>query len=304
MYKIIGADSREYGPVTADQLRQWIAEGRANAQTRVQLEGNAEWKTVAELPEFSDTLHHASSQVEATSEEISARDYQIEIGACVSRGWELLKANMGTLIGGTVLVMVVQMAVGFVPFLGGVVGLIIGGVLNGGLYWLFLRALRGESGGVGDAFAGFSRAFVKLMLANIVVALLIGLFVAPGAACLVGGIVAHVHHNTTGLPFIIAGIVLLVAALPVAIYLSTCWIFTLPLVIDKLLDFGPAMKLSRRMVSKHWWTIFGLMIVCGLVAAAGLLACGIGLLFTAPIALGAMVVAYEEIFGARPTTAA
>src|ERR1035437_3047869 len=33
MYKIIGVDGREYGPATAGQLRQWIAEGRANAQT-------------------------------------------------------------------------------------------------------------------------------------------------------------------------------------------------------------------------------------------------------------------------------
>jgi hypothetical protein len=53
MYKIIGADGKEYGPITADQLRQWLAEGRANSQTRVLPEGATEWKTVAELPEFA-----------------------------------------------------------------------------------------------------------------------------------------------------------------------------------------------------------------------------------------------------------
>jgi hypothetical protein len=52
MYRIIGADEREYGPVTADQLRQWIAEGRANAQTRVLVEGATEWKPLGTLPEF------------------------------------------------------------------------------------------------------------------------------------------------------------------------------------------------------------------------------------------------------------
>ena len=52
MYRIIGADGKEYGPITAEQLRQWIAEGRANAQTRVLPEGTTEWKTLAELPEF------------------------------------------------------------------------------------------------------------------------------------------------------------------------------------------------------------------------------------------------------------
>ncbi len=52
MYKIIGADGREYGPVTADQVKQWIAEGRANAQSRAQAEGSTDWKTLAEFPEF------------------------------------------------------------------------------------------------------------------------------------------------------------------------------------------------------------------------------------------------------------
>ena len=52
MYKIIGADGKEYGPVSAEALRQWIAEGRANAQTKIQVEGSAEWKRLEELPEF------------------------------------------------------------------------------------------------------------------------------------------------------------------------------------------------------------------------------------------------------------
>ena len=53
MFKIIGADGRQYGPVSADQLRQWIAQGRANAQSLVQAEGSAEWKRLGEFPEFN-----------------------------------------------------------------------------------------------------------------------------------------------------------------------------------------------------------------------------------------------------------
>ena len=56
MYKIIGADGREYGPITADQLREWIAEGRANAQTRAQAEGAAQWKPLTEYLEFAPAL--------------------------------------------------------------------------------------------------------------------------------------------------------------------------------------------------------------------------------------------------------
>jgi hypothetical protein len=53
MYKIIGADQKEYGPITADQLRQWITEGRVNGESRVLPEGATDWKRMVELPEFA-----------------------------------------------------------------------------------------------------------------------------------------------------------------------------------------------------------------------------------------------------------
>ena len=53
MYKIIGADGRTYGPATVEQLRQWIAEGRANAQTQTLADGATEWKALGALPEFA-----------------------------------------------------------------------------------------------------------------------------------------------------------------------------------------------------------------------------------------------------------
>ena len=36
------------------------------------------------------------------------------------------------------------------------------------------------------------------------------------------------------------------------IYLGVAWIFTEALVIDKKLEFWPAMELSRKVVSRHW----------------------------------------------------
>ena len=53
MYGIIGADGRQYGPVAVEQLRQWIAEGRANAQTQTLAEGAPAWKPLGALPEFA-----------------------------------------------------------------------------------------------------------------------------------------------------------------------------------------------------------------------------------------------------------
>lgn len=53
MYRIIGVDGRQYGPVSAEQLQQWIAEGRANAQTQTFAEGAAGWKPLGAVPEFT-----------------------------------------------------------------------------------------------------------------------------------------------------------------------------------------------------------------------------------------------------------
>ncbi len=52
MYKIIGTDQQEYGPVSAQQILQWISQGRLNAQSKAQLDGG-EWKQLRDFPEFA-----------------------------------------------------------------------------------------------------------------------------------------------------------------------------------------------------------------------------------------------------------
>src|SRR3954469_10338822 len=56
MYKFQAIDGNVYGPVSAEQLKQWIAEGRCNAESKVQAEGSEEWRTLAEFPEFADSI--------------------------------------------------------------------------------------------------------------------------------------------------------------------------------------------------------------------------------------------------------
>lgn len=51
-YRIIGADGKEYGPVSTDQLRQWINEGRVDGATRVLVENSLQWMPLASIPGF------------------------------------------------------------------------------------------------------------------------------------------------------------------------------------------------------------------------------------------------------------
>lgn len=52
-YRIVGADGNTYGPVTLEQLRQWLTEGRVDSRTPVYVEGATNWTYISLLPEFA-----------------------------------------------------------------------------------------------------------------------------------------------------------------------------------------------------------------------------------------------------------
>src|SRR5208337_108018 len=100
-YLIIGGDQKEYGPITGDEVRKWITEGRLNAQSRVKAESDAEWRPLSAFPEFADALA-APAPAPTTPPPLATpsagwpeRDYELDIGGCLSRGFELLKSHFG-----------------------------------------------------------------------------------------------------------------------------------------------------------------------------------------------------------------
>lgn len=277
MYRIIGADGKEYGPVSAAQLRQWIAEGRANSQTSVQRDGVSEWVPLGSLPEFGDAFAAAvppppiaTVDSQRQAREVLLQDYRISIGDCMGRAWELLKRDFWFLIGVSVVAGLIG-AGGFIPYLSAVASLIIGGPMIGGLSALYLKKIRGQSASFGDIFLGFGPSFGSLLGAYLVCMLLTG----------------------TGFIFCIVP----------GIYLAVSWVFTIPLVIDRRMGFWEAMELSRKVVGKHWWKMFGFVIVLGLLGIAGLLACIVGVFVAFAIGQIAFLYAYEDIFHSRPEPA-
>lgn len=276
MYFLIGADGREYGPFTADQIREWVAQGRANAHSRIRRDGEATWQALREIPEFIDLVGRPAASGSAppppalTPDAIAAdylsRNAVLDIGSCVSRGWALVRDNPGLLIGATVLSWLVMFGIAMIPIIG-LVGIFVNPVLAGGLFLVVLRRIRGESPGVGDVFNAFNIAFLQLGLAGLVSTLLIAVGLV---LCLLPGI-----------------------------YLAVGYAFTLPLVIDKRVDFWAAMEVSRRVVHRQWWTMFGLAIVVVLMACLGVLACLVGLLVAGPVGIAAVMYAYEDLFGGR-----
>jgi hypothetical protein len=268
----------------------------------------------------------AVADPEVIFQEIQARGYGVAIGSCIGRAFSLVKRNFWLAVGGTFLAYLALMAASAIPL----AGFLVQGPLIAGIYWLLLRIIRGEAASVGDAFQGFSRDWGHLVAASIVSGLLVVPALLPGAGVLMYGLSSGGGSGNAAAVGV--GVVLIFLGFLVAVYLTVGWVFALPLIIDKRIPFWPAMGLSRRVVGMHWWQVFGMLLVTGLVVTGlimvgilvlGLVAggaiFGLGdgdpsaglavvlpllLLFFAlivailPVAFGAIVWAYEDIFGA------
>lgn len=59
-YTIIGGDGKEYGFITPEDIRKWVAENRLNSQSLVKSEGDAEFRPLSTFPEFADIFSTGS----------------------------------------------------------------------------------------------------------------------------------------------------------------------------------------------------------------------------------------------------
>ena len=244
--------------------------------------------------------------------DVFTRDHGVWSAGCFERGWDVFSKHMGGSIGVSVLFLVIIFAVilfSIIPFIGilfSLASMILQPVLLGGLMYFFIKARRNQDPQVGDLFSGFSRNFAGLFLVNLIQGLIIFATMIPGLVMMVIAIGAPLMEaiRTKSAPdfggasvlLVIAGVFVMI--LP-ALYLSICWAFALPLAVDRRIGFWQAMQTSRKVVNKHWFQLFFFFIVVGIVAELGILACGVGILFTLPLAFCINMAAYEHLFGAR-----
>ena len=243
MFKMIGGDGREYGPVSTDQLRDWIADNRANGQTLVQAEGSTEWQPLSSIPEFAESLRlgtvppalaeDAGSSAAPPTElasDTTPGEGRLDVGSSLGHGWALLGRRAGLLLGATALVWMLTTLSAFLPLIGFPISIAITGPLFGGLMLVYLRAGRGEETQIGDVFGCFGPRFVPLMLVWIVTDLVSKL----GMACCL----------------IVPGLLL-----------KVFWAFALMLAADRKLDFGAALGTSWRTVSRQFLRVAGLLLI-------------------------------------------
>jgi len=319
MYRIVGSDGNEYGPVSTEQLAQWIRERRVNGETRVQGEDGV-WRLLRELPELVVLLQPpivVPPMIPAPMEANSVPsdfdgDYDLDIVACLTTAWRLFQKQFSTLFGPTMMYLLICFGLGIfgaLPYIGPLFSLcsmVIGGPLMAGLYVVYLRVIRGETPPLGSVFDGFRKMFGHLFLGQWVagilafVPLLAGilvLFFSVGLTVIMGLVKGSASWPT--FEVLAPGLVLFLLGVPVSIFLTVNWMFSLPMILDQRLDFWTAMKRSGRQVRRHWWSCLALLVVMSILNFAGALCCLVGLVVTMPISMLVLMCAYETVIHGR-----
>jgi hypothetical protein len=125
MFKILGADGKEYGPVTTDQLKQWITEGRANRETMAQREGETGWRP---LSQFSELWTQTAAPVTAAPAVGMSAAYTAPTGPDPAA-----RANAEKLVGAPAIGLIVTAAIGIANAVLGIVLRMLGiGMMNMG----------------------------------------------------------------------------------------------------------------------------------------------------------------------------
>jgi uncharacterized membrane protein len=188
----------------------------------------------------------------------------LPLGDYLKRGWDLFKRYPGGFVGFFLLYILIQLVFHFIPLVGSVAAFAVGPALIMGNFIVCAKLLQDHTPKFSDFFLGF-RFFIPLLL-----------------TALMGGA--------------LTGIGLLLLIIP-GLYLMVSYLFAASLVIDRRLDFWPALELSRRTVQPNLFGLFAFLLLLILLNLVGAALLGLGLLVSLPLTGCAVTVAYADIFG-------
>jgi uncharacterized membrane protein len=191
---------------------------------------------------------------------------ELPLGEFFKAGWALFTRYPVGFVGFCLLYLVIQAALQGVPYVGVAASFAVSTPLLMGNFIVSGKLLQGQTPEFRDFFLGF-QFFLPLLLLSLVAGIIVGI-----------------------------GMVLLIIP---GIYLIVAYMFASYLVVDRGLDFWPAMELSRRTIHPRWFSYFVFALLVLVLNLAGAVALGVGLLVTLPLSFCTITVAYGKIFGMR-----
>lgn len=185
----------------------------------------------------------------------------MDIGKAISRVFDVLFKN----------VVVLAVAMFLAILIGSVTFGILMGPLMAGMVFIGLKLLRGEKAEIGDVFSKFDK-FVPALILFIICGLVSCLFMIPVLGWLLG---------------IVAGPLL-----------SAVTVFGLCGIVDRNLDFGPALKEAIDRIKAKPFETWLAALIFSVLSGIGAIACGIGVIVTLPLSVLGMTIIYLEGAGA------
>lgn len=191
---------------------------------------------------------------------------EVKFGEWIEKGFGLYKENFGVLV----LASLIAWALSTVT-IGILTGPMIAGMLLITLALFDGKVPKPEAGHVFKGFDYFLNSFLFILLWGV------GLFIVT----LILGCLPCIGQVIAMFVFYAAQAILM---------------FGLFLIVDRQMDFWPASVESFNKVKTNFWPFLGLSIVSGIIGSIGAVACGIGIVITAPIHACILTVAYREVF--------
>ncbi len=221
-------------------------------------------------------------------EQALARGYDFSIGDLISESWSKVKGTKGIIVGGFLVFYVVLLAATFI--LGGIVGIF--SALSDNLFMMFIGEI---------LISLLASALAYPFMAGIN---MVGIRRAADQPISFNEIFSHFGRT---LPLVITAVVMmlliylgmLLLLIP-GIYLAVAYLLAIPLVVERGLSPWQALEASRRAITQHWFKVFGLFLLLGLIVIVSAIPLGIGLVWSIPLMVIAMGVLYRTIFGVLP----
>lgn len=190
--------------------------------------------------------------------------YDFSIGQYVKNGFELFKSCSNVVVPFSIIYFFASIILVNIHGIDIVMGIFISPCIIAGFYIAANLAVQKIQPTFNDCWSGF-KMFSNVVMVNLAVSVLTAL----GCFCL-----------------IIPGI-----------YLMVAYTFASMFVIFLKMDYRTAMRLSRKLVHRNWWKIFGLVMAASGIGISGLLLFGFGMAFTYPIMYFILYIAFEDIVG-------
>jgi len=230
----------------------------------------------------------------------------ISLSRCFSEGWEGFKNHIGLAIGASVLYGFIHAVLCYIPGLNILYLIIAAFPFMGGFTILVLGIVKNLDPQIGTLFSGFCSGNQWTRWMGLGWLATLYYFVAEIICAIPAGILILAAYLIVGedSPVLIAVVVVAALGFYVAFMaIAMRWALVFYLGAEGAIA-TEAIRTSTQWTEGIRWRIFWIAFVLGLLSAAGVIACGIGLLFTVPLSQCCMAALYLDVKQMRTQQAA